>query len=171
MAKINIDEELAKRSNEKPIVSVVVVGHIDAGKSTLVAQLSSHSGNLDERERRKLQKTADEQGKGSFGLAYMMDATEAERSRGVTVDVGEAKLIEMEHYQLMLLDAPGHKDFVPAMISRGAASADSGLVILDASLGNFEAGFERRGQEQWISLDFSLFNGLLEKLELSRNEF
>jgi len=64
----------------------------------------------------------------------------------VTVDVGEAKLIEMEHYQLALLDAPGHKDFVPAMISRGAASADSGLVILDASLGNFEAGFERRGQ-------------------------
>ena len=40
----------------------------------------------------------------------------------------------------------GHKDFVPAMISRGAASADSAMIILDSSLGNFEAGFERRGQ-------------------------
>lgn len=75
---------------------MVVVGHIDAGKSTLVAQLSQGAGNLDERERRKLQKSADEQGKSSFGLAYMMDATEAERERGVTIDVGEAKLIEMD---------------------------------------------------------------------------
>ena len=107
VAKVNITEELKKRESEKPIVSVVVVGHIDAGKSTLVAQLSHGAGNLEEREKRKLQKTADELGKSSFGLAYMMDATEAERNRGVTVDVGEAKLIDFPQYKLALLDAPG----------------------------------------------------------------
>ena len=55
-----------------------------------------------------MQKTADEHGKSSFGLAYMMDATEAERNRGVTVDVGEAKLIDFPQYKLALLDAPGN---------------------------------------------------------------
>ena len=90
-------------------MSVVVVGHVDAGKSTLVAQLSLGAGNLEEREKRKLQKSADEVGKSSFGLAFMMDATDEERARGVTIDVGEAKIIEFPSFRLALLDAPGHK--------------------------------------------------------------
>ena len=109
--KINVEEELEKRlKSEKPIVSVVVIGHVDAGKSTLVGQLSMGCGNLEDREKRQLQKSADELGKSSFGLAFMMDATEQERARGVTIDVGEAKIIEFPTYRLALLDAPGQKD-------------------------------------------------------------
>ena len=66
-------------------------------------------GALSGREASKLQKAADEQNKSSFGLAFMTDATDTERERGVTVDVGAAKLIDMEKFQLALLDAPGHK--------------------------------------------------------------
>merc|ERR1712130_159125 len=136
MAKVNVEEELATRlASELAIVYTVVIGHVDSGKSTLVGQLSLGGGALSGRDASKLQKAADEQNKSSFGLAFMTDATDTERERGVTVDVGAAKLIDMQKFQLALLDAPGHKDFVPAMITNGAAACDLAMVIIDASVG------------------------------------
>ena len=88
---------------------MVVIGHVDSGKSTLVGQLAVSGGNLTRGEQKKLQLEADKKGKSSFGLAFMMDQTEVERERGVTVDVGEAKHINLQNIELALLDAPGHR--------------------------------------------------------------
>ena len=90
---------------------MVVIGHVDAGKSTLVGQLSLGCGNLSSRDAGKLENQAELIGKPSFGLAFMMDQTETERERGVTIEVGNAKFIELQKLQLALLDAPGHKVF------------------------------------------------------------
>ena len=112
LAKINISEELDKRFvSEKPVLYMVVIGHVDAGKSTLVGQLSLGCGNLSSRDAGKLENQAELIGKPSFGLAFMMDQTETERERGVTIEVGNAKFIELRKLQLALLDAPGHKVF------------------------------------------------------------
>ena len=110
IAKINVQSEIDNRlATEKPVIYMVVIGHVDSGKSTLVGQLSVSGGTLSHHDATKLQQLADESGKSSFGLAYMMDQTDTERERGVTVDVGSAKFIQLDKIELALLDAPGHK--------------------------------------------------------------
>mmetsp|Transcript_28835 Transcript_28835/g.42556 ORF Transcript_28835/g.42556 Transcript_28835/m.42556 type:complete len:680 (+) Transcript_28835:145-2184(+) len=131
-------------SNQKEHISLVVLGHVDAGKSTLMGQVMLQLGLVAKRTVSKYQKQAAELGKASFALAWVMDEDDAERERGVTMDIA-TKYIATPKREFVLLDAPGHADFVPSMIT-GAAAADVGILVVAATTGEFEAGFDGGGQ-------------------------
>lgn len=134
----------------KDPLNIVFIGHVDAGKSTICGNILYYSGMVDTGDIRKFKADAKEKNRESWFLAYIMDISENERNKGITVEVGKA-FFSTPSKRFTILDAPGHKNYVPDMI-QGAAQADIAALVVSSKVGEFESGFDRGGQTKEHSM-------------------
>lgn len=137
-------EDIVSEEDPREHINIVFIGHVDAGKSTLSGAILFWMGKVDKRTIEKFEREAKQRNRESWFLAYILDESEEERAKGITIEVGRAHF-ETEIYRYTILDAPGHKNYVPNMIA-GAAQADIGVLVISARKGEFETGFEKGGQ-------------------------
>jgi elongation factor 1-alpha len=129
---------------DKDHLNLVIIGHIDHGKSTMMGALLIETGAITERESRELEKLAKEYDRESWSYAYVFDRLKEERQRGITIDLAFRKF-ETPSLYFTIIDAPGHQDFVKNMIT-GASQADAAILVVSGKKGEMEVGIAANGQ-------------------------
>ncbi len=129
---------------DKPHINLIIIGHVDHGKSTSIGHLFYLAGAIPEKQLRDFEAEAEALGKGSFKYAWVLDKLKEERERGLTIDLAFYEL-ETKKNVFTVIDAPGHRDFVKNMVT-GASQADGAILMISAKRGEYEAGTNPGGQ-------------------------
>jgi bifunctional enzyme CysN/CysC len=122
----------------RPKLRIVIVGHVDHGKSTLVGRLFHDTGSLPEGKLETIRAVCERRGM-PFEWAFLMDALQAERDQGVTIDTAQIQF-HTDARDYVIIDAPGHKEFLKNMVT-GAASSEAALLLIDAEEGVREQSY------------------------------
>src|SRR5882672_10715769 len=119
-------------AGKRPLVRIVIVGHVDHGKSTLIGRLLYETGSLPDGKFESLKAVSARRGM-PFEWSFLLDALQAERDQGITLDTSQIRFRTASR-DIVLIDAPGHAEFLRNMIT-GAAQADGALLLVDAAEG------------------------------------
>jgi bifunctional enzyme CysN/CysC/sulfate adenylyltransferase subunit 1 len=125
-------KEVFEVMTAKELLKIVVVGHVDHGKSTIIGRLLYDTKSVPETAIEKVKRISKEKGR-PFEYAYLLDALEEEQKQGITIDTTQIKFSTPKR-DYLIIDAPGHKEFLKNMVS-GAANAEAALLVIDAAEG------------------------------------
>jgi bifunctional enzyme CysN/CysC len=130
--KIEEAPQATPQAKEREQLKIVIVGHVDHGKSTLVGRLFHDTGSLPDGKFEAVKKASEKRGM-PFEWSFLMDALQAERDQGITIDTSQI-WFKTKKRDYVIIDAPGHKEFLKNMVS-GAANSEAALLIIDAKEG------------------------------------